>query len=91
MSPVQEREEAMRMLLAEVAPGVGFNFAAAPVGYSMWVDYCDAGIKAGRLSALRVHGPDFPTICDRHLQTYNRCDLIPVSWTLLGHTCGREA
>lgn len=45
--------------------------------------------KAGALATLSFLGPDAPVRCPVH--QFAECGLVPVSWALLGHTCGRAA
>ena len=45
--------------------------------------------KALVLALLSVYGPTQPVRCTNH--RWADCDLIPVSWALLGHTCGRAS
>lgn len=46
--------------------------------------------KAGRLAVLQVKGVNQPVRCDEHPYVHQSCDRVPVSWALLGHTCGRS-
>lgn len=92
-SPVKEREEAMRMLLAEVAPGLEFRVHKDlgidwPATFKNPAD--DPRRKAVRLLYLRKCGPSHLAVCNAHRNRL-QCDLIPVSWALLGHTCGRAS
>jgi hypothetical protein len=99
MSTIKEREEAMRMLLAEVSPWSVFRVAPdsrTGLGVSVTVRSGDRpAIMARRLSALRLLGPDAPVACDAHVNSGGYlpdvCDRIPVGWALLGHTCGRAS
>ena len=94
---LEDRREAMRRHLSEVAPWVPFEVCYDPASsapYRVLILTGDHASKmALRLSALRLHGPDYPVRCDRHTGLAGRvedvCDMVPVAWALLGHTCGR--
>lgn len=83
--------KAARMALAEIGkPGMLVN-TYQPKGDSRFLTCANDAdaYKAVCLAVLRFGGPDSLVRCPKH--SFRSCDLIPVSWALLGHTCGRAS
>ena len=93
---IADRRHAMATLLAEVAPSARYDvqwsdsWQRAGVAWDSQPDHAQI-LKASFLALLRQGGPDVDVRCSAHTSLLSQCDRIPVSWALLGHTCGRAS